>query len=169
MNQPLTTEILESAPILPFTCEHCGRVYDDEAACRSDDCPGEKTPLRISEGKKQVCIQGVAYSIPAWVNFVVADSNFDWWGFRDHPKCGHTIWYGSLVADSRMCLIVSNVQPDKHWTKTLLTVWAVLCSYAAIHLPATSAGFCYLPPPVSVACAAKIIVYYAIRHGATGC
>nr|BAB93825.1 hypothetical protein [Proteus vulgaris] len=122
MNQPLTTEILESAPILPFTCEHCGRVYDDEAACRSDDCPGEKTPLRISEGKKQVCIQGVAYSIPAWVNFVVADSNFDWWGFRDHPKCGHTIWYGSLVADSRMCLIVSNVQPDKHWTKTLLTV-----------------------------------------------
>ncbi len=122
MNQPLTTEILDPVSALPFTCEHCGRVYDDEAACRSDDCPGESVPVRTSEGMKEVSIQGVAYSIPVWVSFVVADSNFDWWGYRDHPLCGNSIWYIPLVADSRMCRIVSNVQPDKHWTKTLLAV-----------------------------------------------
>ncbi|EOC0011672.1 hypothetical protein ACI0X9_003359 [Cronobacter turicensis] len=59
-------DVLDSLPDLPFTCGHCGRVYQDTVVCTSDDCPGNTLPVsQINDQRRDKVLKYLmdAYSL----------------------------------------------------------------------------------------------------------
>jgi len=46
-------DVLDCLPDLPFTCGHCGSVYEDTVVCMSDDCPGNTLPVSEINDKRR--------------------------------------------------------------------------------------------------------------------
>lgn len=56
-------DVLDCLPDLPFTCGHCGRVYDDTVVCTSDNCPGNTLPVsQINDIRREKVVQFLMHS-----------------------------------------------------------------------------------------------------------